>query len=90
MFRRTLDIELECSPRSGPGPGRSAAHPGPPRPVDAVWLLSRTPSQNLIPSLTGRSRPSAQSSAPDVACVPLAVCFKFRLFLYPILTLQIL
>ena len=82
IFRRTLGIELACSPRSGLGPGRSAAHPGPQ--VDAVWLLSQTPS------LTGRSRPSAQSSAPDVACVPLAVFFKFRLSLYPISTLQIL
>ena len=67
---RILGNKLEGPPPPGPGPvGRSAASaapgacPGPP--ADAVRLPSRT--QNSIPSLTGRSRLSAQTSAPGVA-----------------------
>ncbi len=73
-FCRTLGNELECSPRSGLGPGRSAAHLDPL--VDAVRCLSRT--QKLIPSLTVWSRPSAQSSA--VTKVISGTCWHLMFF----------
>ena len=62
---RILGNKLEGPPPRPPGPGpvgRSAASAAP---GAAVRLPSRT--QNSIPSLTGRSRLSAQTSAPGVA-----------------------
>jgi hypothetical protein len=71
----TRGIELEGLPPPGPGLGLPVVCPGPP--ADAVRHPSRT--QDSIPSLTGRSQPSAY---PGVASRVRKVCFKFSASLY--------
>ena len=70
----TRGIELEGLPPPGPGLGLPVVCPGPPADTDAVRHPSRT--QDSIPSLTGRSQPSAY---PCVASRLRKVCLKFVL-----------